>query len=361
MPPLDRSPERALYPLRFYTDIRGLVQHLWEKNGPVFTVPLPFLPITVLMGPDAVEFVLYDRDGNFASGPAWHPFIGRVFPGAIMAMDGGHHRAQRRILQQAFTKTALRGYVDLMMPRIADRVSRWTPAHRERWIRAFPTVKQLTLDVAGTVFMGHDFGRQTKRLNRAFIDTVEAAIAPVRTPIPPLKMWRGVRGRRLLVDQFTKLLPEKRRQATADLFSQLCHAQSEQGERFTDREIIDHMIFVMMAAHDTSTSTLTTMFYLLAKHPEWQERCREEAFRISPDTPDYDRLNQLEQLGWVMKEALRIYPPLTVMPRVAIRDCAFAGYRIQRGTLVGIAPIHTHHMPELWSDPYRFDPERFAP
>ena len=85
----------------------------------------------------------------------------------------------------------------------------------------------------------------------------------------------GVKGRAFLVDAFQKILPEKRAANTPDFFSQFCHAESDEGERFNDQEIIDHMIFLMMAAHDTTTSTLTSMIYLLAKYPSWQEELRE--------------------------------------------------------------------------------------
>ncbi len=95
--------------------------------------------------------------------------------------------------------------------------------------------------------------------------TVAASLAFFRAPIPGLKMWRGMRGREVLVNRFRALMPEKRATHTSDFFSEFCHAQSEQGERFTDQEIINHMIFLMMAAHDTTTSTLTTMMYLLAR------------------------------------------------------------------------------------------------
>ncbi len=102
------------------------------------------------------------------------------------------------------------------------------------------------------------------------------------------------------------------------------------------------------------------MTYELARHPEWQERVREESRAV--DAPlGYDDLDRLPQLGWVMRECLRRYPPLPVIPRVATAEFGFAGYRIPSGAMVVVSPIHTHHMEDWWSDPSRFDPERFAP
>jgi cytochrome P450 len=227
--------------------------------------------------------------------------------------------------------------------------------------RMFPLLKQLTLDLAASVFMGVELGRSAKDLNRAFVATVAASLAIIRVPIPGLKMWRGIRGRELLVKRFRDLLPEKRRTHTSDFFSEFCHAQSEEGERFTDQEIIDHMIFLMMAAHDTTTSTLTTMMYLLARHPEWQERLRAKAAALGKSQLEFDDLDRLEELSWTMREALRLTPPLTSMPRMCTKDTVFQGYEIPAGMMVGVYPIHVHYMPSLWTDPTRFDPERFSP
>jgi cytochrome P450 len=125
--------------------------------------------------------------------------------------------------------------------------------------------------------------------------------------------------------------------------------------------VIDHMIFLMMAAHDTTTSTLTSMTYELGRHPEWQERVRAESEASGRAWIGFDDLDRLESLGWVMKETLRRYPPLPVIPRIAAADFEFEGYRVQAGSMVVVAPIHTHHMPEWWTAPTVFDPERFAP
>jgi len=347
---------------RMFRDVLGTVQELERRHGPIWETRFANLRIINLVGPDALELVLKNRDGAFSSARGWEYYIGRVFPGAIMAMDGDEHRYQRRIMQVAFRKSALRAYVDQMAPAIEYGLDKWVPGDaRSANPRMFPLFKQLTLDLAASVFMGVELGRSATELNRAFVDTVQASLALIRTPIPGMKMWRGVRGRELLVERFRALLPGKRAVHTSDFFSEFCHAESEQGEKFTDQEIIDHMIFLMMAAHDTTTSTLTTMMYLLARHPAWQERLRDEARGIGKTRLEHEDLDRLESLNWVIREALRMYPPLTSMPRMCVRDTAYGDYVIPANTLVGIFPIHVHHMSSLWRDPYAFDPERFSP
>jgi cytochrome P450 len=215
---------------------------------------------------------------------------------------------------------------------------------------AFGAYKELTLDMAASIFVGIDLGPETTRVNRVFEDLVAASMSRVRLPIPGLEFHRGLKGREFLVRSFRDLLPKKRADHGQDMFSRLCHAQSETGERFSDDDVIDHMIFLMMAAHDTTTSTLTSMTYELARHPEWQERIRDEARALGKPWLGFDDLDEPVSLGWAMRETLRRYPPLPVIPRVAGAAFRFEDHRIEEGSMVVVSPIHTHHMPEWWSE-----------
>ena len=319
-----------------------------------------FFETVTLLGPEANQFVLHDREGNFSSRGGWYYWIDAVFPGAIMAMDDPAHKHHRRIMQGAFKRSAMERYVADMGPVIEDELARW-PVDGSAPLKAFPRIKALTLNIAARVFMGMALGPEADRMNRAFIDTVEASLALIRKPVPPFGMWRGVRARRWLVELMRSKLPSKRAAEGPDLFSQLCHARDEEGQRFSDDEVVNHMIFLMMAAHDTTTSSLTTMLYCLARHPEWQERLRAQAQALPVAHLGFGDLAGCDQTEWVMKEALRLYPPLTSIPRKAARDCQFGGFHIPKGTPVGISPIHTHHMPSIWTKPHEFDPERFSP
>ena len=341
--------------IKFLRDPLDNAQSL-EVHGNVVRSRTFFETVT-LLGPDANQFVLHDREGNFSSRGGWYYWIDAVFPGAIMAMDNPAHKHHRRIMQGAFKRSAMERYVADMGPVIASVLAGWPDGR----MLVFPQVKALTLNIAARVFMGMALGPEADRMNQAFIDTVEASLALIRKPVPPFGMWRGVRARAVLVDLMRSKLADKRASEGPDLFSQLCHARGEDGERFTDDEVVNHMIFLMMAAHDTTTSTLTTLFYCLARDPEWQDRLRADAQALPHAQLQFADLAGCERTAWAMEEALRLYPPLTSIPRKAARDCSFGGYQIPKGTPVGISPIHTHHMPQLWTDPHRFDPERFSP
>jgi cytochrome P450 len=343
---------------RFRSDSLQVVQRIYERHGPVVSEgSLPMRGVH-LFGPDAHRLVMQDRDGIFSARHAWTLIMGHIFPNGLLLRDGEDHLHHRRIMQGAFTRTALRGYLGPMSSHVAQVLD--TLPRGERML-AFPTYKRLTLELACKVFLGMDLGAETERLNHAFEHAVAASMSIVRLPIPGLEHHRGLRGRRYMEQLFGSLLPQKRAVQTEDMFSRLCHAQDEEGGRFTDREIIDHMIFLMMAAHDTTTSTLTSMTYELARHPEWQERAREESFALGKPQLEADDMQELRSLNLVLQETLRRYPPLSTVPRVALQAFEFGGYRIPERSMIVTYPIHTHHMSELWTDPFAFDPERFAP
>ncbi|RIK94721.1 MAG: cytochrome P450 [Proteobacteria bacterium] len=312
-----------------------------------------------LFGPDANRLVLLDRDGIFSARKPWMAIMGRIFPNGLLLRDGADHKHQRKIMHEAFKRGALRSYAERMNPMIERGIASWGDGGGRRL--AFGSYKELTLDIAASIFVGVELGPQTRLMNGVFENMVAASMSLLRLPIKGLEFQRGLAGRELLVKYFGGLLPSRRAGDGADMLSRLARAQNEAGDRLADADVVDHMIFLMMAAHDTTTSTLTSMTYELARHPEWQERLREEARALGKPHLAFEDVERAEQLGWVMKETLRRYPPLPVIPRIAEADFAFEGRRVPAGSMVVVAPIHTHHMPEWFRAPYLFDPERFAP
>jgi len=124
------------------------------------------------------------------------------------------------------------------------------------------------------------------------------------------------------------------------------------------------MNFLMMAAHDTLTSSLTSTVYYLGAAPEWQEVLRAEVRGVRAEFGDripYEQLDRFEKTEWAFKEAMRLNAPVPALPRRALRDFAFGNHTIPAGTHIGINPMMTHRLPELWPDPDRFDPARFSP
>ncbi|WP_433140375.1 cytochrome P450 [Actinomadura nitritigenes] len=341
----------------------GMARRRYEEYGPIAWGWLLGMRTCTVQGPEAAEAVLVNRDKAFANGPAWSYFIGPFFHRGIMLLDFEEHLHHRRIMQQAFTRPRLQAYMEAMAPGIVRGVETWDA---RSGFKVYDHVKQLTLDLATDVFMGVELDRaEADRVNGAFIDAVRAGTAYVRFNVPGLRWNKGLRARRELEAFFYQHLPAKRRDGGDDLFAALCEAETDDGQRFTDEDVVNHMIFALMAAHDTTTITLTTMAYYLAKYPEWQERLRDETFalaeRLGRPSLEYADLDALTGIDMVMKESLRMVPPVPALPRRVVKDTSILGYHIPAGTTVVVPMLSNHHMSQWWKDPDTFDPERFSP
>lgn len=309
------------------------------------------------MGPQAAADVLTNRDKAFANGPGWGHFIGPFFRRGIMLLDGEEHLQHRRIMQQGFTRERLEAYLDIFNVGIEHGLAQWNPSGE---FLLYDAIKKLLLDVACEVFIGQAMGPEADALNTAFVDTVAAVTAVVRADLPGSAYRRGLRGRAWLEQYFRERVPIKRQNAGNDLFSVMCHAQSEDGDTFSDEDIVNHMIFLLMAAHDTSTITSATLAYYLAKNPDWQTRLRREAQSLGKPTLDYDDFDRLPLLDQAFKEALRLNPPVGNMVRRTVKDTSIDGHYVPANTFVFVLPTASHRLSEIWSEPDTFDPERFA-
>lgn len=339
---------------RMMRDPLGVARHFYDRYGPVAWTNTLGVRVVSASGPDAAERVLVNRDKAFSNGHGWEYFIGPFFRRGIMLLDFEEHLTHRRIMQGAFTAQRLATYLDSMNPAIATGLATWPGEGR---VLVHPAMKRLTLDLATRTFMGGELGPAAERVNRAFTDTVRAATAYLRFPVPGLRWSRGLRARRVLEELLHGQLRAGVDEGT--LFGALRAAAGEDGERFTDDDVVNHMIFLLMAAHDTTTMTMTTMVYHLATHPEWQERARAESAALG-DAVGFADLDRLTALDLVMKESLRLVTPLHAMARKTVRDTEILGHFVPADTMVMLSPHFIHHMPEYWPDPERFDPERFA-
>ena len=344
---------------RVLRDPIGFTTRMVKRYGPVYRNNAFGGPSAVLIGPDANELVLFDRDRNFSSEQGWGPLLNLLFPRGLMLMDFERHRADRRVMSVAFKPDAMRHYAAQLNTGIAARVATWTGS-----LRFYDAIKALSLDLAATSFLGVPLGGEADGINRAFVDEVQASVAPIRIPLPGTAMRRGVRGRALLVDFFEREIPARRTGDGADFFSIFCRATGDDGEPLSTGAIADHMNFLMMAAHDTITSSATSLIMFLGRHPEWQDRLRAELTvvdRGDDGAVPFDQLDRLILADYAFKEALRLMPPVPAIPRRALRGFSFGGYDIPGGSFVGINPSYTHRMAAHWPDPDRFDPMRFTP
>jgi cytochrome P450 len=347
--------------LKVLADPKGEVERMAAKYGLVYRNRVLGETSITMLGPEANELVLFDQNRLFSSTYGWGTILGRLFPRGLMLLDFDEHRLHRRALSVAFKAGPMKSYLAALDAGIAQRVAEWRQRPGEMLF--YPAMKQLTLDLAATSFLGTAIGPEVKEITRAFVDMVAASVAPIRKPLPGTQMARGVKGRARIVAYFSEQIPIRRAKGGEDLFSQLCQATHEDGALLSPQDIVDHMSFLMMAAHDTLTSSLTSFVAALAANPQWQTKLRDEVagLGIAADAPtSFDHLEAMPLAEMAFKEAMRLRPPVPSIPRRATRDFVFGGYQIPAGTLVGANPLFTHHMGEIWPDPDAFDPLRFT-
>jgi cytochrome P450 len=210
-----------------------------------------------LIGPEANELVLFDRDKIFSSEQGWGPLLNLLFPRGLMLMDFAAHRADRRALSIAFKPEPMRHYCDALNVDIARGVEAWgrgrassiPRSRRSRWKRRRRASSACRWDRRRT---------GSTRLSSTWCRPRSRRFAGrCRSP----RWGAGYAGRQLMVEYFTGLLRERRANPGQDMFSQFAMARRDDdpaAELLPEDVVVDHMIFLMMAAHDTITSSFTT-------------------------------------------------------------------------------------------------------
>lgn len=146
-----------------------------------------------------------------------------------------------------------------------------------------------------------------------------------------------------------------------DLLTQLLRAHDDDGATMTDRQVRDEAVTLFVAGHETTANGLAWAFHELAKNPEIYARVRDEADSFAGRTPRLEQLGGLSYCLRVFKEALRLYPPVYVLMRVATSEVDIGGYDVPKGTVVAVSAYGIHRNPAIYPDPARFDPDRFEP
>lgn len=361
-PDLSRFPGDNGFPLightlAFVKNPRAMAADRYRRYGEVSRINIAGNKGVLLLGPDANEFLTMDRDKVFSSRAAYEPFLKDTFPDALGLFDFEEHAHQRRIMQSAFKKDAMLDYLSLLQQSAADAIAGWNVTTPFRFA---PQVKLLLFNQAALLFMGESQSDEAARLIGHYTQAAAGTVALIRLMIPGTKYWKAVRSSLLLRQMLREKIPGKRADPGKDLFSHLCFARSEDGEQFSDDQIVKHMLGLMSAAHETTTSAIVAMAYALAKHPEVQERVRAEMASFGKETPAYEDLEAMSYTSQVFQECLRLWGSSHTMPRKAIRDVDYKGHTIPAGAMVFISPSFVHVMPEFWEQPEHFDPDRFA-
>ncbi len=345
--------------VRTTNDFLAFLREQYRRYGPVSRTATLNQRMLVLLGPELNQQILLDRERNFSSEMGYEWGMAPFFHGGLMLRDFDDHKVQRRIMQTAFKTDAMRKYIDIMDPILAKNMDAWQG--QEKFL-FHNEIRGVLLGVAAQIFIGvDDLGEEAEYLNQAFLDTVGGLTSLVRFMIPGNRYYKAIKGRARLESYFRGMLPAKRQGDGVDMFSYFCRERREDGELFSDDDVIDHICFLMMAAHDTTTSALSSAVLELALDQDLQETIRAECRALGSEFLPYDELESGQQLDMFFHEVLRFHAPVPMSLRRTVRDCELGGYAVPKHTVLSITSTFAHYMEEWWEEPFRFDPQRFSP
>nr|CAO98845.1 cytochrome P450 monooxygenase AufA [Stigmatella aurantiaca DW4/3-1] len=339
-------------------------EHLLEQHrrfGPVYRTVFAGYTVVCVADPEMVMSIARD-DHSWSTALAWLTFFqgidAKINASQIdspLFLDFKPHRDARKILQPAFGHTATAGYFDAATPIFEKAIDRWV---EQGHVSFKDAIRSLLVEVSTRIFLGVDSG--AREFERALIDYWEGPLSLSRSALLSSKWRRSIRGHRVLCEMLRSRIAERRATGGDDLFSRLCAKTQESEGILDDDGLVRLVIGVMAAAFATTSSGLASMAYLLAIHPEWQEKMREEALAVSKGRVSYEDSKQLEVTSRVWKETMRLYPIAPYCARRALHDVNLGQFRIPAGTFVmGLISVVMQDS-ALWSNPQRFDPDRFT-
>ena len=351
---------------RFSQNPLPILLRSYERYGPVFSLRLLHSPVVFVLGPEANHFVTVSNASKFR----WRDgSMGDLIPllgDGLLTIDGPYHRQSRKVMLPSFHRERVTQSTDIMIEEITHALDSWAPGQTVdlyHWTRA------LALRIAMRALLGFDADRG-EDLHAA--DEFEEALAfwgrdyllqTLRGPFSPFAHMQKHRKRldALIYDEITRRRRSGERRE--DLMSVLLEATDDTGEPLSDREVRDHLITLLFAGHDTTTSTVTFLFYELLQAPEALARVTAELHTVlgGREPTAEELVAGMPELEAVMDETLRMYPPAWVGPRRAVESFELAGVPVPAGALVNYCSWASHRLPEVFPDPDRFDPTRFTP
>ena len=321
------------------------------------------------------------------------PWLGE----GLLISKGEKWLRNRRLLTPAFHYGILKGYVPVYNECLDVLLSKWSRfASSKEPVKLFESFSSLSLDIIMQCAFSFKSDCQSGRQQHPYVLACGELTYHVSTRIlNPLYVidwlyrltphWRRMKQLCNVVHHHAENIIAERKEAlkningnvTADVLEKklsetqahldfldiLLMARDEEGEGMSDLEIRDEVDVFMFGGHDTTTTAMSWTLYCLAKHPEHQDKVREEVQSVlmGRERLEYDDLKELKYTTWCIKEAMRLYPPAHYFFRTATEDLKLDNHLIPKGTTIGVHPFVIHRNAHIWDRPEEYDPLRFQP
>jgi cytochrome P450 len=365
-PPGPHSVVPGTLVFKFRRDVLGFLAGLAREYGDAVSFTAGLRRFYVFSHPDAVRDILVTHEDCFIKGPALRETKDMLGQGLLIS-EGDFHKRQRRLAQPAFHPQRVAGYADLMT-RFARRLSdRWTDGQT---IDLHQQMMQLTLAVVAKTLFDADVESDVAALGQA-MDTSVRMFTRAMIPfgrllnlLPLPSNFRFWSARRLLWNKIAEFIKQRRDSGIdkGDLLSMLLRATDTEGDHtgMSDVQLRDECITLFTAGHETTANALTFTWYLLARHPEIEQRMVDEIQTVLGDRPPTaDDVPKLAYTRAVIAESMRLYPPAWGIGREVSREVEIGGYRLPPKAVILVCQWVTHRDERFWPEALKFEPQRW--
>lgn len=326
-----------------------------QKYGNIFKTNILGSPTIFVRGGEANHFILTNENKYFINSlpPSAKALLGSL---SLSQQIGSQHQERRKLLYQAFQPRTLTGYVDAMEELTQRYLHKWTKLGTLTW---YPELRNYTFDIACKFLIGLDFALETQ-LGHLF-EIWSKGLFSLPVSLPWTKFSHALKSRQHLLEQLEVIIRQRQQKLNEgeDALSVLLKARDEKGNSLSLEEVKDQILMLLFAGHETLTSALASFCLLLAQHPEILTRCRAEQQKFEKTkelTPE--ALKQMTYLDQVLREVLRLVPPVGGGFRKIICTCNFNGYQFPEGWNILYEILLTHQDGSIYAQPNQFNPER---
>jgi sterol 14alpha-demethylase len=344
---------------QFMRDPVALLERGYREHGHVFGVRLNRQPAVVLLGTEHNRFFFSETDRRLSIRSAY-PFFVRMFDPQFYFFGGpDEYRRQRGLVLPRFQGRQLGGYIEAM---VGQTRSVQDALGDSGQFDLIDTLGPLVMRIAAHAFLGPELGT-TLGLDfferfRRFSGGMEAVL-PLWLPLPRLLRARRARDelRRLLGGMIRRR--RERPVEPPDFLQTLVEARYDDGEPVPDHVLVNLILMLTWAGHETTAGHVSWALIDLLQHPDALERVREEQRAVLDGEPDLRQLGRLTYLDRALHETERLHPVAYTLARSAAETFTYQGYEIPKGTTILVSPAVSHRLPELYPEPDSFRPDRY--
>jgi retinoid hydroxylase len=336
------------------------------RYGSIFAAELFGKP-TVFMHGAAANHWIFAGEGKVLENqwlPATRKLLGQQ---SLSLISGSEHKQRRKLLAPYFKRTSMAGCVPGMLAVTQDHLRRWATDAELGPLTIVPRMRSLAFEIAANYVLGtvDDLGCGLDELARDFNTWTAGMFVPVPLAIPGSKFARALDARRRMFALLEDLVA--RRDASGvrgpEILSALLEVRDEDGRPLPRSTVVDELQLLLFAGHDTTVTGTTNLLYHLAREPEVRARAQAEQDAVPASEraagPNLEQVRAMTYLDAVIKESMRLIPPIGGAFRVMLEDAEFGGFRIPKGWRIAVGPRSVHWEPEYFAEPERFDPERW--